>query len=187
MAISTAPAQMQIVFRLTERDLYRANVAIAADNFKKPTIVLGLICIEGLAIAGLVGFVLREQSTWYMLISVGAALYFPLIILSSLFISTYFAAKSLFRSELNLQSDIRCSFSDDFVSVEMATGESKLLWTTFLKATERSAFFLLYVRKSLAYVIPKRVFASETETSTFREMLRRNVSKTSLSRSEMPG
>jgi len=170
------------MFRLTQRDVYRANVAIAADNFKKPTIVLGLVCIEVLAIAGLVGFVLRGKNTLYVLAAIGVALYFPLIILSSMFISTYFAAKSLFKSDLNLQSDIRCSFSDDVVSVEMATGESKLLWNTFPKATERSDFFLLYLRKSLAYVIPKRVFANEAEISTFRELLRRNVSKTSLSR-----
>lgn len=173
---------VQITFRLSLRDVYKANVAIAVDEVTRTRTIVGLVVVELLAIAGFVGFLLGSKSLLSILAGIGVALYFPIMVSFLCFIRPYFAAKSLFNDNSNLQGELHWSFSDDIVSVQMPTGRSELLWASFVKAIERGELFLLYVRKGLAYPILKRAFASDAEIAAFRELLRCHVARTSLSR-----
>jgi hypothetical protein len=153
---------LEITFRLSLHDVYRANSAISSDNLKRLRPLLTIIAVVlaasiafGYASSGPSGLVpsLLRGGIW-------GILFFPTFLLLICYVSTYFAAKSLFKSNVNLQNPIHYSFSDDIVIQEMATGRAELRWNTFIRVKETRDLFLLFVQKQLAHPIPKRAFES---------------------------
>jgi hypothetical protein len=169
----------KIVFQLSQKDVYRSNVAIAIDGVRKLRIIVGLVLIELAAIAGIAGFALTTKAVGsripLVIAGISSALFFPAILLSACYVTPYFAAKSSYRNNANLHSPFHWSFSEKLITQRMATGSSELLWSTFIKARETRELFLLYPQKHLAYPVPKRAFANEQQIVAFRELVRRHV------------
>jgi hypothetical protein len=169
----------KIIFQLSQKDVYRSNVAIAIDSLRKLRIIVELVLIELAALAGIVGFALTTKAVGsripLIIAGISSALFFPAILLSACYVTPYFAAKSLYRNNANLQSPFHWSFSEKLITQRMATGSAELLWSTFIKARETRELFLLYPQKHLAYPVPKRAFANEQQIVVFRELVRRHV------------
>jgi hypothetical protein len=96
---------VKIVFQLSQKDVYRSNVAIAIDGVRKLRIIVGLVLIELAAIAGIAGFALTTKAVGsripLVIAGISSALFFPAILLSACYVTPYFAAKSLYRNNAN--------------------------------------------------------------------------------------
>jgi hypothetical protein len=73
---------LKITFQLSQKDVYRSNVAITIDGLGKARTIAGLVLIEALAITAVVGLALRPKpvgSHESLTLSGGiwAALFFP--------------------------------------------------------------------------------------------------------------
>ena len=64
------------------------------------------------------------------------------------------------------------TLSPDGITMASAGERLEFHWSAFLKAQETSTHFFLYVDRAIAYIIPKRVFASATEERQFAEFVR---------------
>ena len=169
----------KIIFQLSQKDVYRSNVAIAVNRIRKLRIIVGLILFEIAAIAGLAGFAFTTRAVGsripLIVAGISSALFFPAILLSACYVTPYFAAKSLYKNNTNLHSPLQWSFSEKLITQRMATGSAELLWSTFIKVRETRELFLLYPQKHLAYPVPKRAFANKQQIVAFRELVRRHV------------
>jgi YcxB-like protein len=173
------PNEFDLSFELSRNDIYLSNRAITIEGLRKFRVIAGLIFIELLAVAGIIGSLATPATAngrmQLVAGSIGAALFFPAIVLSALYVTPYFAAKSLYEGNVNLRGPIQWSFSDKLIKQRMATGSSELLWSTFIKARETAELFLLYPQKRFAYPLPKRAFGTEQDIAAFRELIRRQI------------
>jgi hypothetical protein len=171
--------ELKITFQLSQKDVYRANVAIAVDGLRRLRTIVGLIIIELLAVVAVVGSVLAPGTAGSgLLLIIGvlsSALFFPAVVLCTCYVTPYWAAKSVCKNNANLRSPIHWSFSEELITQRMATGSAELFWSTFTKARETLELFLLYPQRNLAYPVPKRAFANEQEVAAFRELVRRPI------------
>jgi YcxB-like protein len=170
----------RITFQLGQKDVYRSNVAVAIDSVGRPRTIAGLVLIEVLAIAGLVGMVLRAKAagaheSLFVSASIWGVVFFPTILLFTCYVLPYFGAKSLYKNNANVRSTIHWSFSEQLITQEMATGKAELSWSNFIKFRETADLFLLFPQKHLAFPLPKRAFADEKEIQAFRKLVRRHV------------
>ncbi len=176
-------SDLRITFQLGLRDVYKSNVSITTDSLRKFLIPFWGILFLVFASAGFalvakaVGFAvpLTTAGLW-------SVLFLPALLLWVCYATPYFAAKSLYKSSVNLHNPIHYSFSDDLVTQEMASGRAELLWSTFVRVRETPDLFLFYVQKHLAHPVPKRAFTSDQEIVGFRELIRRHVRNVSLRR-----
>jgi hypothetical protein len=171
--------ELKITFQLSQKDVYRANVAIAIDGLRRLRTIMGLIIIELLAVVAVAGSVLTPGTAGSRLLPiigvVSSALFFPAVVLCTCYVAPYWAAKSLYKNNANLWSPSHWSFSDELITLRTATGSAELSWVTFTRARETRELFLLYPQKNLAYPVPKRAFANEQEIAAFRELVRRHI------------
>jgi YcxB-like protein len=176
----SAPATFELSFQLTVRDIYKANVAINLQPFRRLGIAfLGLMFL----FFAFVIFVLASDHNWQTLRTnwvTWFGLFVPLFLAYAYFGAPYFRARSLYNNSENWRSTIRYFFSDEIVRVEMATARSELQWTHFIKAQETGDLFFLYIRKKMAHVVLKRAFSSAESLETFRQLLRRHITNVSL-------
>lgn len=96
----------------------------------------------------------------------------PLMLLF-VYLVSYFTANSSLKFNPNVAGPFRYKFSESGFSAVGPTGEGKTSWAAFPWVRETREQFLLFVHKSLAYVIPKRCFDEEADLSRFKELLRR--------------
>jgi YcxB-like protein len=171
--------EFDLTFELSRHDIYLSNRAITIEDLRKFPLIAGLVFIELLAVAGVIGSLVTPATangrTQLIAGSIGAALFFPAIVLSALYVAPYFAAKSLYKGNVNLHDPIHWYFSDKVIEQRMTTGSSELLWSTFIKARETGELYLLYPQKRFAYPVPKRAFGSEQDIAAFRELIRRHI------------
>lgn len=177
---SSASADFNISFQLDVKDVFKANVGINTGN-RKIFYLLWAIVFIVLASAG---FSLMMQALGYPVQlapgSMWIVLFLPAFLVWRCYAAPYFAAKSLYKNNINLHNPIRYAFSDALITQEMATGNAVLQWATFIRVRETRELFLFYVQKHLAQPIPKRAFANELEIERFRELVRRHVQNVSL-------
>lgn len=80
--------------------------------------------------------------------------------------------------------DVECKASGNGISFESKSekrsSSNVLEWHEVMKISETKNAFYVYVMESMAYIVPKRVFADKTEKKAFRELCRANVEKAKL-------
>ncbi|MGH9747439.1 MAG: YcxB family protein [Candidatus Acidiferrales bacterium] len=173
--------QLTITFQLNFNDVYRSNISIAVESLTQFRAVIRLIVIVLIGSAAF-GFASGPPGIQPSVLRGGiwGVLFFPAFLFSMCYVTTYFAAKSMFKSSVNVRNPIHYVFLDTLVIQEMSTGRSELQWATFVKILETKTLFLLFVQKHLAHPLPKRAFAGGQELAAFRDLVRRHVQDASL-------
>jgi hypothetical protein len=184
MSVSLNPTRLNVAFHLTLSDIYKATAAIMRSARAKLLIVGSVVTIISL-LAG--GFALARVVMGLppppgidSLPAVWGIIFPPLFMFLVCYVSPYFGARSLYKNNANFKGEIRYSFSDDGVTIEVTTARSELQWSSFVQVRETRDFFLLFVRKTMAHIVVKRAFASQEEIAEFRDLVRRHVKKTLL-------
>jgi ABC-type glycerol-3-phosphate transport system permease component len=89
---------VKIAFQLSQKDLYRSNVATAMDSVRESRIIRGFALVEALVVAGFVGYAFAPTAVCFrmqlILAGVSIALFLPVVILFTLH-STYILPLSL--------------------------------------------------------------------------------------------
>ena len=115
------------------------------------------------------------RDSWLLLLVGGlfGVGFWTAFLLAAIYVSSFFAAKSLLRNTPALQGPTRWTFSDAGIRTDGPTAQSEVQWKSFTQIRETKRQFLLYPQNNIAYVVPKRCFPTENEIVTFREMVRK--------------
>jgi hypothetical protein len=85
-------------------------------------------------------------------------------------------AKQEYRNHASLKYEQRFSADEHGLHVrQQETGQVVLPWGDVYQQKEREDMFLIYPSKTMAFVIPKRFFASSEDVSTFQKILYKHV------------
>jgi hypothetical protein len=84
------------------------------------------------------------------------------------------------QSNPRVQAGVRYRITDTAVEIDTAVAHSSLTWPAFVQAVETPRFFLLFVTKGIAHILPKRCLSDEGEISAIRQLIRQNVLKAKL-------
>jgi hypothetical protein len=167
---------VNVAFRLTMRDLLPAFVAMWFKKFGWAVVALGVIMV----VAAFYPFdaaslappaLLQNFRPLFVMIPTA-----PLMVM----VGCYLTARAYFKNNPNAGGEHQYSFSDEGVGFTGLHSQGTIRWTGLTQAWETRRFFLLYVDKSRAIVIPKRFFAAESDAQTFRALLRRQLPKSQL-------
>jgi hypothetical protein len=164
---------------LTQRDIYKANVAIARSRrTPRRRVVSALITAVAFAvILHLASLGSNPDASWWPAVLGGVAfvVFFELVFLA-LMIRGFaaFGARGLVRSKPTALEPVRYDFSPGGCSWAGPTGSGTFEWRTYLRIQETPEEFLLYPQKSLANIIPKKSFQSEADIQRFRQLIREN-------------
>jgi YcxB-like protein len=84
--------------------------------------------------------------------------------------------RRLYASHKLLQGTATYSWDEDRFMAKGEYGSSSIPWSKFLKFKENQNMFLLYVSRLQFFLIPKRVFSSESARDDFSALLRAKLS-----------
>jgi len=177
----TDPQSIQLTAQLNQNDIYRANVAITWGRHKIHEWVGIAACAA--TIGGFLFGVISSQTIGMPSVWFGSAfgiMLAPVFLYAMVYASSYSSARSILRNTPALQGPTVWAFTENGISVVGPTARGELQWKSFLQVRETREQFLLYQNKNLANIIPKRSFATHTEISRLREMIRRQVPTASL-------
>jgi hypothetical protein len=104
---------------------------------------------------------------------------FPVVVLVLYFLVPLWSARSVMKNP-NFAGEFLYAFSDEGVIIRGPLSNSNLSWAAFVKARETSWSFSLYPQNAIANMVPKAGFSSETDVTAVRELIRRNIPKSSL-------
>jgi hypothetical protein len=76
--------------------------------------------------------------------------------------------KDLFKSDPTMSQPRRVVISEEGVLVEFPTNTTVTKWTHFIHFAETPELMLLVINRQMAFVLPKRVFASEDQINELR-------------------
>jgi len=121
-------------------------------------------------LSSFVGVLLTGDSIiWFFLMFTG----FILLVFSYLahFVTPrqHYRRNPKFREQYNLQ------FSEDGILYQSKGIESRLEWSLYSTVWETSGFYFLVYGKDMFTLIPKRVFNSSKQETSFRDMLKRKI------------
>jgi hypothetical protein len=181
--ISTEPL-IEVAVQLSLRELFKASVAITRIAFARLLIIFSVISVFSLGL-GVWALALSIQhrplpSNLGTLPTFWTVFFPPLFLALLLYGSPYLSARNLWKNSSNIRGVSRYSFSERGVDIQSPTARAELQWASFVTVRETSDFFLLYVRKSMAHIVPKRAFASEADVTAFRALVRNHIKSPSL-------
>ncbi len=181
---SMAEPVIEVAVQLSQRELFRASVAVTRIAFAPLLIIFSVISVFSLALGVLfLAFSIEHRplppnlGTLPMFWTV---FFPPLFLVVLLYGSPYLSARNLWKNSPNIRAVSRFSFSERGVEIKSPTARAELQWASFVRAKETSEFFLLYVRKSMAQIVPKRAFASEADVAALRNLVRNQIKNASL-------
>ena len=179
--MTNTESRIQIPIRLSEADVYKALVALRFGALRWVVILVSCVVTALVLLFVLVfatGKPMRNPQDMFLnavpLLGVVAA------VGVTIFAVPYFQARSFIRSPKSREESIY-TFTSSGCQIEGPNGSSDLKWAAFLSAKETRDLFLLYPQKNLAYIIPKRSFASGSEVQAFRELVRQEIQNAKLS------
>lgn len=160
----------------TFREVYWASVLITARQLQKLIWIFAII-------VGLLVFVLvvhwwhpRPDAEYYKTLQgvkpLLVAFVIPVVLV---FVAPWLATRKVF-ADPRLVAPATFRFDANGVRIESSIGTSDLNWTVFVASRETKHFFLLYITKARARIIPKRCFADDAEVERFREMICQYIS-----------
>ncbi len=82
------------------------------------------------------------------------------------------ALRRVYRTTPSLQQEQRHEFSEEGFRLSNPLSNTLIRWDALVDAIETREFFLLYISPSIAYFLPKRAVATQTELRELRVLLR---------------
>jgi hypothetical protein len=177
MATSDA---LKVTVQLTFQETYRSIFAIVAGT-RKPW-QWAVSALKNILFASVLFFVfclllcgktesyislVRSSLLWgvlfFVVITPAFLLIFPFLMLILLVLT---------KRASFLRRPVVYSFFKDRIEIKTASAGSAVQWATLVMTRETNQRFLLYFQKYVAFVIPKRCFADESEIAAFRELVR---------------
>jgi hypothetical protein len=94
------------------------------------------------------------------------------------FLSVYFGARRSMKSNKALEQMVRYRFSPDGIDTVAPSSSGHVNWDLVFQAVETKHSFLVFIARSLMFVIPKRCFQDgEPQMEDFRQLLREQVAE----------
>ena len=164
---------MEVTYELAVDDFRRAIKAHRARTpFLRWTVRFG---------AGFAILVLATGAILFILEPHSAAFHnlIPLYVVFILWIlivwaSPYLSARSQFRGSPSAKVPITLDVNDSGLQFHSQHGDSKVVWSAYVKWLEERTIFALFPTPKIYIVIPKRAFTVD-QVSEFRELLREHV------------
>ena len=162
-------SMMNISFRYLESDFVRATRAHIAVRLRIwldiTAVVLGLV----------VAVYLWPSTEWHWL----SIALFSILGLFGLFLAAAFTIIPIFvfRLELKFRDEYVLTFSQHGIHFKTAHIDSQLQWSLYTWAPIDSYSYILYYGTRSFTVVPKRVFQSIEQQTSFEQLLTANISK----------
>jgi len=150
MTPSKDKALVSVSVALTQNDFLRGSFWIL---FRRRLLIVSL-CLPLLAV-----YAVSRQQGLSGLAAVGLLLLMFAIFWGALYLSV----RRQFAGIPPEKRSYQFEFYPDFVLLKTSVGESKLLWSAFLRLAESPQYFYLFIHPQLFHVIPKRCLASPTD------------------------
>jgi hypothetical protein len=173
---------LKVVFALTQRDIYKANVAIARRKrpLKRRWFSVLITWLAWTYILHLAMKLANPDPPWVLAVAAGACLavffdsLFPFLMLPFIHGLAYYGARELVRTKPLVLEPVTYEFSSNGGSYVGPAGSGVFEWKTYLRVQETQEQFLLYPQKRLANIIPKKSFRSDVDIQRFRQLVRDN-------------
>lgn len=82
-----------------------------------------------------------------------------------------FYLRRYYKQQMIDGKEIKLSFSDDGISIDMPSFQGKYEWLAIIRADQQPSHFFLWINKMQAFCVPKRAFATENETEEFKSLV----------------
>lgn len=79
------------------------------------------------------------------------------------------------RNLIPLLKTAEVQFEDKEVHIATETSESAIQWKAFIKYSKTTRYVFLYINPKMAYIVPRRVFVSDTQWQEFVELVKKHV------------
>jgi len=122
----------------------------------------------------------RQNATSFLVPLLMITLGLPGILLLACFLT----ARTALKNNPSYRGDFQYSFSDDGVYVEGIHSKGSLSWKALHHVTETRHALLLFHDKYNAQILPKRCFASDSDLTSLRALIRAHVPNTNLTTGE---
>lgn len=109
----------------------------------------------------------------------------PLLVLTSgiagylvpYFILIPYQAKKQYKELKSIQSEITMIIESDGIKIETTIGNNNLDWSHFKKWNSNEHIIIIYITSKMFYMLPQRVFSSESERESVINTLNENIRK----------
>ncbi len=156
---------------LTASELYEGSLAVLLGKYDAKRGILFLLSVAFLGGMIWTLFFRSENATLAGFAPWLGWVLFPALIGGLMVGLPYYQARSEVRRNPNILGPADYFFSEHEVEINAPFGCSELFWTAFERILETKVFFLLYIGRNRACVLPKRCFSSRAEIVEFRELL----------------
>ena len=180
----SADEGVTVVSALTQRDIYRGNVAIAR---RKRSLRRTLFSASALLTWAAAAFILHlamqlanPNASWALAVVGGAGFVLlsdfllPFLMLPLVHGLAYYAARELVRTKPIVVEPVTYEFSSNGGLWVGPAGSGVFEWKTYLRVQETQEQFLLFPQKRIANIIPKKSFRSDVDIQRFRQLVRDN-------------
>jgi len=169
---------VHVNFSIESRDVFRANL-----NMGRHRLLLGIaIALTPTTVLLPLLLFLGEQEIALELSPLFIVL--PLAAVGGQIIRLHATCRKYVKSLSLSQRKIGYLFKADLNGYDFVIGDSfgHIAWSDILKIVERPNYFLLYLNRFNARIIPKRGFQQESDITAFREIVRSKVGTVELLR-----
>ena len=173
---------LKVVFALTQRDIYKANVAIARRKrpLKRRWLSVLITWVAWTYILHLTMKLANPDPSWGLAVAAGAFLalffdsLFPFLMFPFIHGLAYYGARELVRTKPIVLEPVTYEFVPNGGSYVGPAGSSVFEWKAYLRVQETREQFLLYHQNRIASIIPKKSFKSGEDIQRFRQLIRDN-------------
>lgn len=172
---------LEVTYQLTEDDYRHGFQAWRMRTlWRKLSYRLSIAMVTVLSVFGLVLLVWNPsvESRYFSLFALGI----PLLWFLGTATLPRIHARSQYRRMPSAHTPITMAVSDSGLNVQSKHYDSRLNWSIYLGWAEGESVFVLFPQPRVYVPIPKRAFSDE-QLGRFREILRRNIGKSSTAES----
>ena len=162
---------VQIKGQYTLDDLKKAQQLHARQNAASYGTRIFLVLIAGLFYISLIVLVLLGRLHWLYLLPPVALL---LVFLLFQYVYRPFMLGRTFKNNKDLSAPFEMELSGEGLSVSNPKGRALIPWSNFQKWAEGREMLLLYRSYLMFQMLPKRLFANESDLQYLRDQLTRN-------------
>lgn len=180
----TPPEVLTVTVRMRFWDVYRSMFAVLAcsktpaqwlmsalKNFLFVAVLFFALCYAFCGFRESLPLMVKITVTWAALFMVGFPpifmLLFPPLLLVFLIVTKHAPL---------LGKPVVYVFSNDGIHVSMETSGSQVPWSNLSQVRETKRWFLFYVRKNVAFILPKDCFADGADIESLRQLVRASFS-----------
>jgi hypothetical protein len=157
---------MEISYKNNFQDFLHFNL-YSILNSKISLLALGLVLFAigrlALDVAREVHFSSLGKMIAFSLVLIGGFGMFVVVIMILILISVFFS----YRAYIAKWSECKIQLTENCLLVESPAAQSEIQWKTIEAIKQNKRLILIYVSKRMAYLVPKRSFAHETDANKF--------------------